>query len=324
MSAPSTGWTINTVAYGNAGNQPLLADIYTASTPPNDGAPKPLYLFFHGGCLIFGDRKTFPPVYLIKELVVSRGWTFVSFDYRLLPEATLEDINDDLLAVEQFVLHKLSGELAKLQLPTADLTKVVVSGASAGGYCALQGGHLWKELKPRAVVAAYPMTFTRLDWYAQPHPEARPQAAFLPAVIDEAAVEQLLTNKGARISAYPLGDWKQPRFALYRLLINRGQYWRLLFGSDAAPAELPPAKQRLLPALNVTASYPPTLLVHGAADTTVPVGESDDVAKTLAAAGVEHDYVRVEGREHGLDALPVGDDVAAARQAIVDFALRHM
>ena len=324
-TAPVTPWTVHTVTYGHAADRPLLADIYTATTPtPSaDTTPKPVYFFWHGGCLIFGDRTTFPPVYLFHELVVQRGWTFISFDYRLLPESSLEDINADLLSVEQFVLTQLNSTLTSLKLPIVDLNRLILGGASAGGYCALQAGHLFKQLRPRAVAAMYPMTLTRTDWYGQEHPEARPQAAFLPSVIDEAGVEKLLEENGEVISGYPIGDWKQPRFALYRYLINRGQYWKLALGSNTAPADLPAAKQRLLPLLNITASYPPTVLVHGTADTTVPVTESDDMAAALAAAGVEHSYVRVEGREHGLDAVPVGEDVASARKALTEFVLTH-
>ena len=108
------------------------------------------------------------------------------------------------------------------------------------------------------------------------------------------------------------------------MLINRGQYWQLALGSNGAPADLPADKQHLLPALNVSSAYPPTLLVHGSADTTVPVAESEDMAAALTAVGVENTYMRVEGREHGLDAMPVGEDVAAARKTVIDFALRHV
>ena len=329
MAASGTAeWAVHTVTFGHAGSLPLLADIYTstsaATTSAATSAPKPVYLFWHGGCLIFGDRATFPPGYLFAELVAKRGWTLISFDYRLLPEATLEDINADVLAVEQFALTQLQPTLASLHLPPVDLGQVVVGGASAGGYLALQAGHLFTQLRPRAVAVMYPMTLTRMDWYAQPHPEARPLAGLLPADIDVAAVERLLTHRGQPLSGYPMSDFKQPRFATYQVLINRGEYYQLALGSNTAPTDLPAQKQRLLPALNITASYPPTLLAHGTADTTVPVAESDDIAAALAAAGVQHAYLRVEGREHGLDAVPVGEDVAAASKALVDFVLNQV
>ena len=328
-AASSTPWSVHTVTYGHAGSLPLLADVYTATATAStteaaaSSAPKPVYLFFHGGCLIFGDRRSFPPTYLLRELVAQRGWTLISFDYRLLPESTLEDINADLLTVERFACNQLNPILASLHLPPVDITRAVVGGASAGGYLALQAGHLFTQLRPRAVAAMYPMTLTRVDWYGQPHPDARPQAAFLPADIDVQAVERLVTDRGQPLSGFPLGDWKQPRFALYRVLINSGRYWQLALGSNDTPGVLPPTKQRLLPALNIDTHYPPTLLAHGTADSTVPIAESDDVAAALKAAGVEHVFLRVEGREHGLDAVPTGDDVAAARKALVEFALSH-
>jgi dipeptidyl aminopeptidase/acylaminoacyl peptidase len=44
------------------------------------------------------------------------------------------------------------------------------------------------------------------------------------------------------------------------------------------------------------------LLIHGTEDRWVPIEQSEELARALAAAGVTHRLVRVEGARHGFDA----------------------
>ena len=51
---------------------------------------------------------------------------------------------------------------------------------------------------------------------------------------------------------------------------------------------------------------PPVLILHGTADTTVDIAQSDAMAKALRAAKVSHEYVVVEGAPHTFDLHPKG------------------
>jgi acetyl esterase/lipase len=51
---------------------------------------------------------------------------------------------------------------------------------------------------------------------------------------------------------------------------------------------------------------PPVLILHGTADTTVDISQSEDMAKALRAAKVSHEYVVVEGAPHTFDLHPKG------------------
>jgi acetyl esterase/lipase len=53
---------------------------------------------------------------------------------------------------------------------------------------------------------------------------------------------------------------------------------------------------------------PPVLILHGTADTTVDIAQSDAMAKALRAAKVSHEYVVVEGAPHTFDLHPKGKD----------------
>jgi acetyl esterase/lipase len=51
---------------------------------------------------------------------------------------------------------------------------------------------------------------------------------------------------------------------------------------------------------------PPVLILHGTADTTVDIAQSDAIAKALRAAKVSHEYVVVDGAPHTFDLHPKG------------------
>jgi acetyl esterase/lipase len=51
---------------------------------------------------------------------------------------------------------------------------------------------------------------------------------------------------------------------------------------------------------------PPVLILHGTADTTVDIAQSDAMAKALRAAKVSHEYVVVTGAPHTFDLHPLG------------------
>jgi len=78
-----------------------------------------------------------------------------------------------------------------------------------------------------------------------------------------------------------------------------------------------------MPLLNVTPTYPPTLLIHGTADTDVPYNQSLLMAAALKKAGVSHHLHTINKGEHGLDG---GDptQIRAAFDAIVPFLRSHI
>jgi len=55
-----------------------------------------------------------------------------------------------------------------------------------------------------------------------------------------------------------------------------------------------------MPVRNVTKDYPPTLLIHGTADTDVPYEQSVMMAAEFKKQGVEHELISIAGGEHGL------------------------
>lgn len=55
-----------------------------------------------------------------------------------------------------------------------------------------------------------------------------------------------------------------------------------------------------MPVKNVSKDYPPTVMIHGTADTDVPHEQSVMMAREFARHGVRHELISVAGAEHGL------------------------
>ena len=70
----------------------LELDVYS---PDNDSANRPVFMFIHGGGFTGGTR-TNPEIVEIAEFYASRGWVFVSVDYRTTEElGKLENMDED-------------------------------------------------------------------------------------------------------------------------------------------------------------------------------------------------------------------------------------
>ena len=95
------------------------------------------------------------------------------------------------------------------------------------------------------------------------------------------------------------GERKGNGSLIYLYYRQNGLWPREVSGFDAATIaeEIRPFE----PLQNVTRAYPPTLLIHGTADTDVPYEESAMMAERLERLGVSSELVSIEGGEHGLD-----------------------
>jgi acetyl esterase/lipase len=79
-----------TYTYKTIGDLRILADVYRKP----DDIIRPAILYIHGGALIMGNRSWLNPVQAQKYL--DAGYTIISIDYRLSPQAKLNHIIEDL------------------------------------------------------------------------------------------------------------------------------------------------------------------------------------------------------------------------------------
>jgi acetyl esterase/lipase len=280
----------------------IKADVYR---PAND-KPRPVLVWIHGGALIVGSRASVPGQLL--DLARDEGYVLVSIDYRLAPEvkspAIIEDVRDALTWIRQ--------EGPKLF--HADPSRMVVSGGSAGGYLTMMTG--WcVEPRPTALVAYWGYGDVDGDWLASPSPFYRDETPTVEKETAESAV-----GNGV-ISGTETPEVGQARGLYYRYLRQNGLWTKTVTGFDPATqrAEL----DALCPVRNITADYPPILMIHGTVDTDVPYDKSADMAAELARQGVAHELVTVEGAGHGLSGGDP-DRVQAAHDRAIQFIRQHL
>jgi uncharacterized protein (TIGR02246 family) len=287
-----------TSTYKTVGELPLKADVYRL---PGDDV-RPVVVWVHGGGLIFGNRDGPSPDQ--RKRYLDAGYVVVSIDYRLAPETKLAGIVEDIRDAVTWVRTK-GPELYKI-----DPKRVAVVGHSAGGYLALVAGYA-VEPRPQAVVAFYGYGDVDGDWYAKPDP-----GFLMPLVTREAAYKAVGTKEIVE------GDWKG-RTDFYRYCRQNGLWPQEVVGHD--PAKQPKEFDRFCPVRNVTRGYPPTLLLHGDADTDVPHRQSVAVAAELKRAGVEHELITMKGGGHLFDRKGLQDrDVSAAFVRVEKFLAKHV
>ncbi|KAI0044994.1 alpha/beta-hydrolase [Auriscalpium vulgare] len=310
-----------TLAYKTtAAGQDIYLDVYTPSTSTK--SPVPVLVWFHIGGLTFGGRADglFPSWLL--AAAQKEGWILVSPDYRLLPEANIDEILSDVKDVWSYVHTQLNGELSKRNLTPARLTDAFVGGASAGGYLAWQAGHLVSPT-PKAVVTIYGYGFDHPSFFrtAQPADGTFGSIKFNAALAHRDALDKVLANRsnGPQLTSAPwTGDWDE-RAYLLAYLVATGRYFSTVFGEKYTAPSSDPAVAYLWPSQSITPAFPPTLLVHGTADSIAPYSESEGIAGVLAEKGVAHELVGVPGQEHLFDLFDATPGVDDVRTKVVAF-----
>jgi acetyl esterase/lipase len=290
--------TRSTYTYKVVNGAPIRADVYRKS----GDQVRPVILWIHGGALIMGNRRGLNAAQA--ERYLNAGYTIVSIDYRLAPQAKLDLILEDLQDAYRWVRN--DGP----KLFRADADRIAVVGHSAGGYLTLMAGfHL--SPRPRALVSFYGYGDIAGEWYSTPDAFYNRQ----PPVPKEEAYAAV----GKEVISDHLGG-DRGRFYLYTR--QRGLWPLEVTGHD--PDKEPRAFDRLCPIRNVTKDYPPTLLLHGDNDTDVPYEQSALMARELAAQGVQHEFMPMPGRGHGFDSAMWDPAVSAAFDRVLAFLQKHV
>jgi acetyl esterase/lipase len=288
----------HTYTYKHTDHVDVQADVYA----PDSARRSPVVLWIHGGCLIMGHRSNIASWQ--RDLYLEAGFAVVSIDYRLAPETKLPAIIDDLEDACRWV--RKSGP----QLFHADPDRIAVIGHSAGGYLALMSGFR-ADPRPAAVVAFYGYGDIVGPWYSEPSPFYLQQ----PRV----PVERARATVGGGLPTGTQGADDRDDFYLY---CRQNGLWPYEV-SGHHPKSEPDFFRPYCPVRNVDSEYPPTLLLHGDRDTDVPYEQSVMMAEALAAAGVEHDLITIDGGEHGFDAQPSPEARRALRR-VLDFLKIHL
>lgn len=246
--------------------------------PAGKGA-HPLVIYVHGGSWTTGSKRTtghFTDFPGVLTSLARHGFVVASVDYRLSGEAPFPAALQDVKAAIRF-LRAHAGSYG------IDPNRVAIWGASAGAHLGAMAAFTGEEMEfdpPGMENAEQPESVQAfVGWYGP---------------YELSSMFQQATAPGSPIDASgPM------RF----------------FG--CTPEGCPPGVfAKSSPISYVDAGDPPTLLIHGTSDTTVPADQSRQLAKRLKAAGVNAELTLINGVSHDWTGENEQATAAASRQAL--------
>jgi len=290
---------VDTYTFKTVNGLEIKADVHR----PDDRPARPAVLWIHGGALIGGNRTNITRQ--VKEAFLDAGYALVSIDYRLAPETKLPEILADVRDAYAWLRDR--GKT----LLNVNAERLAVLGGSAGGYLTLMTGFCVSP-RPAALVSLWGYGDIVGDWYSRPSEHYLKQ----PRVSKEEAWRG--------VSGPPTTDGNadgKARMRFYLYCRQQGLWPNEVSGFD--PAADARAFDAYCPVRNVSAEYPPTLLIHGTNDTDVPYEQSVLMDRELTRHHVEHSFITVPRAGHG-----IGDGdpklVADAYAAILPFVEKHL
>ncbi|KAF4985497.1 hypothetical protein FDECE_16518 [Fusarium decemcellulare] len=280
--------------YKHVETQEIDVDIYLPPLQDISSEKCPVVINIHGGAFMLGSSKM-----INKDQVsdcLSRGWIVLGPNHRLCPQVDLfegpvQDCRDLLSWVHQGGLATAIRDLARSNL-APDLDHVFAFGTSSGGHLALCLGFG----VPRPVAGIYDMygacNFDDGFWSTKLSSMKLPPGltdSFINKVFDEHPVA---ITGGVSLEGQATGppDFSDPRQAFALTQVANGTVLDAIF----------PSKDwsRVDPALNISPSFPPTFIVHGAKDTKVPIHLSKKLFEILKKNNINCEMVEVPGEEH--------------------------
>jgi acetyl esterase/lipase len=266
-----------TYTYKTVGDLAIKADVFHHESTVS----RPAVVWIHGGALIMGSRADISG--RVKNHMLGSGYVFISIDYRLAPETKLPQIIQDL--EDAFERIRRDGP----RLFNVDPARIAVIGGSAGGYLTLSAGY---RVRPRPAVLLSLWGYGDLigDWYSTPSPHPRHHQSRLSR--DEA---------WRHVSGPAISDARDRQGdggAFYQYCRQTGTWPQSVSGWD--PHTEAERFRPYMPVKNVTADYPPTVLIHGTDDTDVPYEQSTMMADEFKRHNVPYELISIPRAEHGL------------------------
>ena len=284
-----------TFEYKRANDCSILADIFPARQPLS-----PVVLYLHGGALIFGNREG-AQAYQIDHLNEA-GYTVVSADYRLAPETGFPDILGDVRDAVLWTANQGAKQFGY------DGSRLAVMGSSAGGYLSLMTGTF--GFRPKAIVSFYGYGDILGDWYSRPSEH----------YCKEPPVSQTEALRAVGTEETTAGEFS--RFSYYLYTRQQGNWVQSVSGLH--PEE---DREKLLaycPEFQARPDFPPTMLLHGDADTDVPYDQSAAMHARLRGLGVESELITMPSMGHCFDWDGANPEVQRAMGQVLAFLRKHV
>ncbi len=244
---------IPNITYHVANNYEAKLDVYR---PKHAKIPVPVVMMIHGGGWV-GNAKEKAILGTLPYLEM--GFTVVNVEYRIAKVSPAPAAVEDCLCA----LHWIGRNAKQYNF---DLSKVIVTGASAGGHLALT-----TSMIPSSAGFEDQCAYVDDPDWTGPWSDVRPRVA---AVINWFGITDVADMLHDHVRSYAL-SWL----------------------ADSADRE--DLAKRLSPLTYVRSGLPPILTVHGDADHVVPYSNATRLHEALNKAGVKNQLVTVHGGDHG-------------------------
>ncbi|KAL1918318.1 uncharacterized protein VTP21DRAFT_2978 [Calcarisporiella thermophila] len=309
MSTPE--FTKHTVVYKIVDDLPLNIDIYLPGAFPVPENGRPVVFFMHGGGFVFGSRETIDGVKIGE--IIKRNWVLMSVDYRLVPEVNIDELWTDCEDAWKWLHQKASETVGPL-----DLDNVAVFGASAGATLALLSGYKFSP-KPKAII-----DYSGSGNLASPF-FREPQMTFSEPISDSVGRELYSKRPLSGCSFTAENLLTHPRFRLYEYLRQKGIWVESILGFDPKDDSKREDLASWTALENISSIYPPTYILHGSDDSTVPSSEAKELSEAFKNAGVSYELLLAEGKDHlfYLTLMPGDPEYEALVEPSYRFLDRH-
>jgi acetyl esterase/lipase len=237
------------IVYSKANGQDLKLDVITAGPASQ---PRPTLIYIHGGGWLLGQKENS----MIQTLpYLAKGMNVVNVEYRLSSVSLAPAAVEDCRCALRWVYHS-----AKQY--GFDVSKIVVTGHSAGGHLSLMTGMLDSSAG---------FDNGACNWWPLEHEPFK-----VAAIVDFYGITDVVDV----LSSGP----------------HQQDYAVAWFGSLPDRFEL---AKRVSPLTYVRPGLPPILIIHGDADTVVPYEEGVRLHQALDKAGVANEMLTIPGGKHG-------------------------
>lgn len=298
---------MQTREYKSINGHVIVADIYPLSYTMNE-QKTPAVLFIHGGGLIMGHRTMIDQSHI--RIFHEGGFQIVSIDYRLAPETKLPEIVDDI----KDMWHWLREEADALGI---DRDRIAIVGHSAGAYLTLLSGY---KLAPRPAALVSMAGYGKLthDEFTKPSP----YYVQVHSLVSESDAREMI-NVGVISSSGPKDSMRRytGRGLFYLYCRQQGIWLSEVSGHNPNDQDW---FMQYEPIHNVSAAYPPTMLLHGKKDTDVPYDQSVLIQQELARYGITHEFISNPDWGHTFLYAPDDPSVDNAFTQIIAFLQQHV
>jgi len=271
----------------------LLLDLHL---PAGDSSgPRPVLVYIHGGGWVEGSKTTCPA-----DTFAKLGYAVACVDYRLASmeaQCTADNTFPSQIADVKTAVRWLRMNATAYGL---DPSRFVAIGDSSGGHLAslLGVSHGVSALEDAEYADTSDEVAGVVDWYGPVDVTQEPPRLAFPDDPCSLGFAELSARYGGE--SVPYFYWT---FA-----------WGAFLGGSAADSAIQARARQATPLAYIDREDPPFLILHGTADSMVPIGQSELLTTALTAAGVPVTFERIEGGGHGY-----GDPGAPAGSVSQDY-----